>query len=246
MRPLFFVSDAHLQPSDPPECALVRDLHAFLAHVADEGGDLYILGDLFDFWFEYRHAVLRPYLPTLLALQRVAEAGVTITFVPGNHDFWAGDALASFGVTVVPGPVRRTLHGRSAVLAHGDGIAVREPWTHAFRTVVHSDLAIAAYRLLSPDLGVPLAIGISRVSRHFSGKRHVDTVAVQRHLTPALGLDQVGLALVGHYHQPTHVRHDGRDFAIIADFLKRRIYARLDGGILTVRRWEDGPGRPLF
>ncbi len=246
MRPIFFISDVHLQPRDAPTSALVRDLHAFFAHVQVEGEALFILGDLFDFWFEYRHAVLRPYLPTLRALQQLAAAGVPVTFVPGNHDYWAGEALESFGVRIARGPHRLSLHGRSVLLAHGDGIAVREPWTHAFRTVVHSRAAIAAFRLLSPDIGVPLAVGISRVSRHFSGSRRVDAAALQRDLTRALGLDHVDVSVVGHYHQPTHIRHAGKDFAIIADFHTRRAYGRLDAGAFSLCRWtgqaSSGPG----
>lgn len=237
-RPVFFVSDVHLQPSDAPDSAIVRDLHAFFAHVRAEGQQLFILGDLFDFWFEYRHAILRSYIPTLHALEQVAAAGVQVTFIPGNHDFWAGKALESFGVRIARGPHRLSLQGRSVLLAHGDGIAVREPWTHAFRTVVHSRLAIGAFRLLSPDIGVPLAVGISRISRHFSGGRDVDAGAVQRHLTAALRLDQIDLSVVGHYHCPTHVREEGRDFAIIADFYKRRTYGRLDNGTFSLRRWK--------
>ena len=237
-RPIFFVSDVHLQPSDASDSPLVRDLHAFFAHVEAAGAELFILGDLFDFWFEYRHAVLRSYLPTLQALQHLATAGVPVTFIPGNHDFWAGEALEMFGVRIARGPLRLSLHGRSVLLAHGDGIAVREPWTHAFRTLVHSRLAIAAFRLLSPDIGVPLAVGISRISRHFSGTRPVDAGAVQRQLTAALGLGGVDLSVVGHYHQPTHVQSDGRDFAIIADFYQRRTYARLDNGVFSLQRWD--------
>ncbi len=245
MRPIFFVSDAHLLPCDAPDSPRVRDLHDFFGHVSREGEALYVLGDLFDFWFEYRHAVLRPYLPTLHALEAVVAAGVPVTLIPGNHDWWAGDGLATFGIQVVHGPLRTTLHGRSAVLAHGDGIAVREPWTHAFRTVVHSRAAVAAFRLVSPDIGVPFALGISRVSRRFSGTRRVDADAVYRRLTPALGLDRVDLSLVGHYHQPTHLRTQGREFAIIADFHTRRIVARLDAGVLSLHRWRDGRSEPL-
>src|ERR1051326_7478882 len=126
--PLFFLSDVHLRPGDVPDSALHRDLHGLLARVRGEAAELYVLGDLFDFWFEYRHAILRHYLPTLDALAELVRAGVPGPLVPGNPDFWAGDPLAGFGVRVAPGPLRLELQGRRTVLAHGDGIAVREPW----------------------------------------------------------------------------------------------------------------------
>src|SRR6185436_16251521 len=87
----YFFSDAHLGTEAAPlEAPRIAQLHAFLDAVARRGGTLYIVGDLFDFWFEYRTAIPRRYIQTLCALRRVHDAGVAITYLVGNHDFWLG------------------------------------------------------------------------------------------------------------------------------------------------------------
>lgn len=236
--PTFFLSDVHLRPTDGEQSDLARDLHALLRFVAESGGDLFILGDLFDFWFEYRYGIVRQYLPTLRVLGEIVQAGVPVTFLPGNHDNWAGPALEDWGLRVVRGPLRTTVGGRQVVLAHGDGLGVREPWTRLFRGLVRHPATIAAYRMLGPDIGVPLALGISGVSRRFSGHREIDAHRVRDRVIPALDVHPPALVVLGHYHQPTVLRaDDGVEFALIADFLHRRSYARLDAGAFRLCRW---------
>ncbi len=235
--PALFVSDAHLQPTDGPTSALVQDLHALFRHAGDTASSVFILGDLFDFWFEYRYGIIRQYLPTLRVLGELSLAGVPVTFIPGNHDTWVGSALEDWGVRVMHGPARLTLQGRRTVLAHGDGIGVTEPWTNAFRTVVRHPVTIEAYRLLGPDVGVPLALSISRLSRRFSGKKRIDPEKVRARVLPALVDESTDLVVLGHYHQPS-VLTDGRvEFALIADFLHRRSFARLEGGVFELCVW---------
>src|SRR5438045_2986510 len=87
----YFLSDAHLG-TDPESFEAEREarLHDFLRAVAARPARLYIMGDLFDFWFEYRTAIPRRFFETLCALRDVRAAGVPITYLVGNHDFWLG------------------------------------------------------------------------------------------------------------------------------------------------------------
>ena len=88
---VFFVSDAHLgvDPADR-EAARTARLHDFLNSLVGRAASLYIVGDLFDFWFEYRTAIPRRHFPTLVALRKLVESGVPVTMMNGNHDFWLG------------------------------------------------------------------------------------------------------------------------------------------------------------
>src|SRR5262245_13991275 len=90
-----FVSDCHLGAGTPREDRARQDrLVTFLETEAATASRLFLLGDLFDFWFEYRHAVPRGHLRVLGALARLTKAGVPVTFLGGNHDFWADSYLA--------------------------------------------------------------------------------------------------------------------------------------------------------
>jgi len=91
---VYFIADAHLgADSREEEATREARLHGFLTSLIGRASALYIVGDLFDFWFEYRSTIPRRHFGTLAVLKRLREAGVTITYMNGNHDFWLGPFL---------------------------------------------------------------------------------------------------------------------------------------------------------
>ena len=120
-----FVSDVHLGAGRPDaDQARARRLIAFLEQHASRAQALYVLGDLFDFWFDYRHAIPKHHVPVLLRLAQLVENGVPVTFFGGNHDFWAGPYLEqTFGIRAFVAPATLPIGGRNVALMHGDGLA---------------------------------------------------------------------------------------------------------------------------
>src|SRR3982750_4272061 len=118
-KPVYVVSDTHLG-AVPRETE--RAFRGFLDHVAQHASALLINGDLFDFWFEYRHVILREHFRVVAALADVVDAGVKVWFVGGNHDAWAGSFLRDeVGVEVLHGPAVLELAGRRTLVGHGGG-----------------------------------------------------------------------------------------------------------------------------
>src|SRR5256885_15495067 len=119
-----FLSDVHLGSASDRGPAREERLLAFLRGRAATAQRLFILGDLFDFWFEYRHAIPRRHLRVVLALRELVAGGVPVEYFGGNHDFWVGSFLAEeVGATVHDEPRRVDWAGRRMVLMHGDGLA---------------------------------------------------------------------------------------------------------------------------
>lgn len=235
-----FISDCHLGAgSESEDRDRERRLLSFLEHEAAASSALFILGDLFDFWFEYRHAVPRHHFRTLTALRRLVEHGVSVTFVGGNHDFWAGSFLErEVGCRVHHEPVETEVLGRRLFLAHGDGLASGDRGYKALRALLRQPWAIAGYRWLHPDLGIPLARAVSRLSRRHRDETRFDpTPLVERVARPryARGVDGV---VMGHYHHPTHLRFDGADFVILGDWIENDTFAALEDGSFHLRRWR--------
>ena len=162
--PCYVFSDAHLSATTPGE---ERTVLAFLAHVKGAARSLVINGDLFDFWFEWRTVIPRPHFRVLAALSEVVGSGIEVLYVAGNHDCWGGDVLRrDVGVRYVQGPWDGGLAGWRAHVDHGDGLRAREDRRYRMlRRVLRNRLAIAAFRLLHPDLGTRLATGSSEASR---------------------------------------------------------------------------------
>jgi UDP-2,3-diacylglucosamine hydrolase len=234
-----FLSDAHLgAESKQREVARETRLLDFLDGLPSRTRSLYVVGDLFDFWFEYRTAIPRRYFDLLVALKRAREAGVEITCLAGNHDFWLGHFLADeLDIRTHDGPLELTLDGRRIWIHHGDGLIGGDLGYKVLKRVIRSPASIALYRWLHPDVGLPLAHWVSNLSRHsraslaLDGPRLVREIAAPRF---AQGFDAV---MVGHFHHAYEHRDGNRVFFVLGDWIERFTYVELRDGQFTMQTW---------
>lgn len=245
-KPVYVVSDIHLG-AVPAETE--RAFRRFLDHAAREAGALLINGDLFDFWFEYRHVILREHFRVVAKLAEVVEAGVRVWFVGGNHDAWAGDFLRDdVGVEVLNGPVRMELAGHRALVAHGDGVGKGDLKYRALKAVIRSRASVGAFRALHPDWGRRIA-ALASSTEHKAGTG--DAAArgraafIQRWAEEQLRADpSIDLVLAGHAHVASRVEVEpGRFYVNSGDWLRTYGYVVLPpgGAPPELRVWEgDG------
>jgi UDP-2,3-diacylglucosamine hydrolase len=235
-----FLSDVHFG-AEPEERAREREkrLFTFLERRAPDARRLFILGDLFDFWFEYGHAIPRRPFELLRRLADLHAKDVEIVYLGGNHDFWAGPFLRDhLGATLHDGPTRFDLAGRRVSVMHGDGLAKGDLGYKMLKAVLRNPLAIGAYRALHPDLGIPFALWVSRVSRGSRDESKVDREWLFRQLALPRYAEGADAVLTGHYHHPTHFRREGRDFIVLGDWVKNFTYAALADGEFRLERWN--------
>ncbi len=234
-----FLSDCHLGLEGTPaererEARIVRFLDSLNPH-ADS---LFIVGDLFDFWFAYRRAIPRGGFAVLAALRNLRRQGMAITFVGGNHDFWALPFLRDeLGIEVADGVLSRSLHGRRFYIAHGDGLGSGDHGYKLLKTILRNPLAIALYRLIHPDLGIRLATLSSHASRESQtldpalADRMFDEVA-----TPAFAAGH-DVVVLGHLHLPTLREEGTHAMAILGDWVENYTYLSVEGGRLRLERF---------
>jgi UDP-2,3-diacylglucosamine hydrolase len=242
---VFFISDAHLGAAPPElEADRVARLHDFLNSLPGRAEALYIVGDLFDFWFEYRTAIPRHYFDTLSMLKRLRAAGLEITYLNGNHDFWLGPFLReTIGLRTHHEDLTIERQGRRIWLHHGDGLAGGDLGYRVLRRVIRNPASIALYRWLHPDLGIPFAHWISHFSRDARDARGFDGERLWREIAEprfAMGFDTV---MIGHFHNTYERRQDGREFFVLGDWIKLFSYAVLEHGRLRLEVW---PARPAL
>ncbi len=207
----FIVSDVHLGAAPVAhEVAFLR----FLDTAVRPGDELLINGDLFDFWFEYRHAVPAVHLRTFGRLRNLVDAGVDVSFVPGNHDPWPGAYLRDeVGLRLLEGPVRLSVGGRRAYIAHGDGLGTGDLGYRILRGAVRNRFVIGLFRSIHPDIGLPFARRLSHTEKRLAGGedvsdgeeisgggRHERLVAHAR--TILEGEPGIELVILGHSHRP--------------------------------------------
>ncbi len=234
-----FLSDAHLgAEAREREASREARLHSFLESLPGRASQLVIVGDLFDFWFEYRTAVPRRFFPTLAVLRRLRETGLDIQYLPGNHDFWLGSFLhETLGIRTTENPIVVEQQGRRLWVHHGDGLVGGDLGYRVLRRVIRNPVSIGLYSLLHPDLGIPFARLVSKWSRssrttpELRAERLWREIALPRF---AQGYDAV---LVGHFHHAYERREEGREFFILGDWIRHFTWVELAGGRLTMHTW---------
>lgn len=123
---IYFASDIHLGAGGRDAARRIeRRFDAWLDRVADDAEAIFLLGDLFDFWFEYREVAPRGFVRTLGRLAALTDRGVRVVLLTGNHDMWVRDYLsAECGLEVYTAPQEFLLAGRRMLLAHGDNMRI--------------------------------------------------------------------------------------------------------------------------
>jgi UDP-2,3-diacylglucosamine hydrolase len=232
---IYFLSDAHLGAgSDEAEALKKNRLLRLFDRVRADGAHLYIAGDLFDFWFEYRTVVQKQHLDVIAMLRGLREAGIAITFIPGNHDFWVGRFFErDLGIRIIKGSCELDIGGKGLFLAHGDGLE-RGDWGYKYllKPVLRNPISIWLFGLLHPDLAVSFARWFSRVSRnHLTKRKYLEgnpLLDVARGKF-AQGFDWV---VLGHCHKPELTASGGKTYLNLGDFFEHFTYGVCrDGGL---------------
>ncbi len=200
---VYFIADAHLGGEPPSlESEKLRDLLALLSHLRGRASSLYLVGDLFDFWFEYPTVTPTEHFEVLKALSELSRAGTEIRFLGGNHDYWAGEKLeAMAGAIVVRNTAHPTHFGKKLFVAHGDGLPAGDWGYRMLKAVIRSRPAIAAFRLLHPTIGAALARWASGLSE-ITEERIQNAVPPMRDFLERKLADGYDAVIVGHVHRP--------------------------------------------
>ena len=239
MSRIFFISDAHLGLEDEEkEIHRVDLLLKFFDHVSSCGHRLYIVGDLFDFWFEYRYVIPRRYFRIVCSLKELVEQGVRVEYITGNHDFWMEDFFEhELGIPVHHQPLNMEYGGKRFYVAHGDGLAKSDVGYRFLKKILRNRFNIHLYRLLHPDTGFRLALFFSHLSRNHREVTNRDEEYTEyARARFAEGFDSVVLA---HTHRPYEVHENGHTYVNIGDWMHHYSYGRLEEGRLSLEYWPE-------
>lgn len=162
-KKIYFVSDLHLGAPDPAR-SRIREKHftKWLRSIQSDVAELYLLGDVFDFWFEYKRAIPRGFSRMMGALAELSDAGVPLHIFSGNHDLWYHNYFQEeLGAQVYHQPQRRNFFGREYYLAHGDGLGPGDHGYKLMKKVITAPWAKWMFHRLHPNFGIGLAYWVS-------------------------------------------------------------------------------------
>ena len=163
----YFASDFHLgipdlQSSQQRERKILR----WLDRVKADAGAIFLMGDLFDFWFEYRKAIPKGFVRLQGKLAEITDAGIPLYIFPGNHDLWMNDYLrGEVGAQIYFDPIVLMAGGKRLLIGHGDGLGPGDKTYKFLKKIFRSSLARFAFKWLHPDIGISLAQRWSKSSR---------------------------------------------------------------------------------
>lgn len=239
---IFFMSDAHFGTAGAPEERdRVDRFLRFLEHAREEASTLYIVGDLFDFWFEYSQVLPKTHLPIFTGLAALSRSGTEVVYIAGNHDYWIGDFFSrTIGLRVRREPVLLETQGRRLYVTHGDELTAGHDAGYRFlRRLVRSSWAIRAYHWIHPDLGIPFARWASHRSRGYSNrKKFILNRTLERAILAKLreGFDGI---VMGHVHLADRFTYDEGECLVLGDWMEAYTYAVLREGRLEMKVWSD-------
>jgi UDP-2,3-diacylglucosamine hydrolase len=245
MSSAFFISDLHLGTRyGAADRGREARFEEWIRGLTGRATHLFLLGDIFEFWMEYRHYVPKHHMGVLSALYELRRSGVEIHYVRGNHDFNLGEFFAkSLGIVTHDGPFEMNLQGKRVLLLHGDGMNPRDWKYRLVRRVLHHPLANRAYKLLHPDLGMKIALGVGKTSRdRETPETYIgnDPVRLAEYEQAARALLKQGYDIVihGHIHVGYVKQFPEGVYVNTGEWLQRLEYVEMSDGVCSLRTYE--------
>ena len=251
---VYFLSDAHLGSlAIPHGRTQERRLVRFLDSIKEKASAVYLLGDMFDFWNEYRYVVPKGYSRFLGKLSELTDNGVEVHFFAGNHDLWTyGYLEEECGVIVHKAPVTTEIYGKVFFLAHGDGLGDPDNKFKFLRKVFHNRTCQRLLNFVHPRWGMALGLNWAKHSRmkREAGKElpylgEDKEYLVQFTKSYIKAHNDIDYFLYGHRHIELDLMlsHKTR-MLILGDWIWQFTYAVFDGEHLFLEQYVEGESTP--
>lgn len=236
----FFISDIHLGlQSKEEEFTKERLLVKFLNFAKDNCDELFIAGDLFDYWFEYKRVYQKGFFRTLTALQDIAEKGIKVHYFIGNHDFLHRDFFTKeIGAILYHEPAEFILNDKSFYVGHGDGLVQNDNGYRVLKFILRNKFLQKAYSIIHPDLGVMLASGTSKSSRSYTSAKdygEADGLFEAAKTKIDSGYDYV---LFGHLHKRCFEEYKNGKYINLGSWLDKPCYGIFSESKFEIVDWK--------
>ena len=248
LKKVYFLSDLHLGASyfaDPR--AKERAVVQWLDSIKNTAAEIYLLGDILDYWYEYRTVVPRGYVRFLGKLAELSDAGVKLHWFIGNHDIWIFDYLPSeLGIKVVTGTITEQIGNHRFLLDHGDKVGCQPRGFRLMSAIFHNRLCQRLYATLHPRLTMPFAYYWSKSNRL---NRSAESIAQENERGLKILRDfseqhsathpDVDFYIFGHMHVVNDsLLSSGKRMVVLGEWINGNTFARFDGDNLELLHFD--------
>lgn len=243
---IYFASDQHFG-APTPEQSFPREQKfvAWLDEIKKDANVLFLLGDLFDFWFEYKTVVPRGFIRVLGKLAELRDSGITIYFFTGNHDLWMSDYFEKeLSIPVFHRPQEFVFNDKKFLIGHGDGLGPGDKGYKRMKKVFTNPFSKWLFRWLHPDLGVKLAQYLSVKNKLISGDADVKFLGEENewlvlYSKRKLETKHYDYFIFGHRHLPMTIKvGEKSEYVNLGDWIGYFTYAVFNGEKLELKEYK--------
>lgn len=245
-KKIYFLSDFHLgAPDHASSLARERLIVQFLEKIREDAAAVFLVGDLFDFWYEYRTVVPKGYVRLLGSMAALTDAGIPVYFFVGNHDMWMKDYFErELSIPVYFEPKEFTFNNKLFLVGHGDGLGPGDHGYKMIKKIFRNRFCQWIFGILPPYIGMGLANYLSRRSRAQTGASEEVFLGEERewliiYSKEVLTRKKVDFFVFGHRHLPIDYRLDNESRYInLGDWISFFTYAVFDGTGMELKSYQ--------
>ena len=245
-KKIYFASDIHLGLPNHSE-SLIREKKfvSWLDSIKYKAEAIYLLGDIFDFWHEYKYVVPRGYTRFLGKISELTDSGIPVHYFTGNHDIWVYDYLPTeTGVILHRHPLITNIKGKKFYLAHGDGLG---PWDKGFKFMkagFTNPILQWLFARLHPNFAVWLANNLTRKKRYAEEEKELifkgeDKEWLILYSKMLLEKEHFDFLIFGHRHIPYELMIGNAKYINLGDWIYNFTYAEFDGKTTLLKKYQD-------
>mgnify|MGYP003446239104 FL=1 len=236
-KKIYFLSDFHLgAPNITESLKREKKIIRFLDEIKNDALEIFILGDLFDFWYEYKKVVPKGYVRILGKLAEITDSGIPVYFFVGNHDMWMNDYFQKeLNIPVFFEPREFEYSGKKFLIGHGDGLGPGDHGYKFIKKVFRNKACQWLFGILPPYIGMGIAGYFSRKSRAQTGQSDEvflgeDKEWLIQYSKEVLQKTHYDYFVFGHRHLPLDIRLTEKNrYLNLGDWIKYDSYAVFDG-----------------
>ncbi|MCE5305034.1 UDP-2,3-diacylglucosamine diphosphatase [bacterium] len=229
---IYFFSDVHLGFNTPDiERQKENMLFGFLDEISKDAEKIVIVGDFFDYWFDWKRTIPKDYYRTLAKIDELVSKNIEIEYLIGNHDFGHYRFFKEkFGITPIENDIERVYYNKKFYISHGDGKSYNDAGYRFIKRILRNKFNQGVYRLLHPDLSIWLASRSSKKSRGWTGGKNYGENDGMRDFAFSKIDEGFDYVIMGHRHKVEYLPHNNGIYINLGDWLALKPhYAKFDG-----------------
>lgn len=250
MRIAYFASDFHLgAPDEIQSKAREKSIVAWLEFASKDATDIYLVGDVFDFWFEYKKVIPKGYSRLFGTIARLSDQGIQFHFFYGNHDMWVKSYfLEEFNMIIYPEPISLELYGKKIFVGHGDGLGPGDKGYKVIKRILRNPLCQWAFARLHPNFGIGLASFFSGKSRKSQNDDHTflgkDREWLYQYSQKHQQQNPHDYYIFGHRHLPLKMKISGGVYYNLGEWINDQTFLKIDSSQPIFLRWNGQASEP--